>query len=129
MYDSIIQFIENDIKEIEKNVKSLLDREKDAADLSNDVHECVLMLGCRLISEIYEQIDEEIFRSLVRKNKYYVEQKDMLRSLVDVMGTLSFKRRGYVPKRGGEYIYLLDLIMGFDDNQKVTMAAAAKISI
>ncbi len=53
----------------------------------------------------------------------------MLRSLVDVMGTLSFKRRGYVPKRGGEYIYLLDLIMGFDDNQKVTMAAAAKISI
>ena len=127
MYDSIIQFIENDIKEIEKNVKSLLDGEKDAADLSNDVHERVLKLGCRLISEIYEQIDEEIVRSLVRKNKYYVEQKDMPRSLVDVMGTLSFKRRGYVPKRGGEYIYLLDLIMGFDDNQKVTIAAAAKI--
>ncbi len=127
MYDSIIQFIENDIKEIEKNVRSLLDGEKDAADLSNDVHERVLKLGCRLISEIYEQIDEEIFKSLVRKNKYYVEQKDMPRSLVDVMGTISFKRRGYVPKQGGEYIYLLDLIMGFDDNQKVTMAAAAKI--
>ena len=76
MYDSIIQFIENDIKEIEKNVKSLLDGEKDAADLSNDVHERVLKLGCRLISEIYEQIDEEIFRSLVRKNKYYVVQRD-----------------------------------------------------
>lgn len=127
MYDSIIQFIENDIKEIEKNVRSLLDGEKDAADLSNDVHERVLKLGCRLISEIYEQIDEEIFKSLVRKNRYYVEQKNMPRSLVDVMGTISFKRRGYVPKQGGEYIYLLDLIMGFDDNQKVTMAAAAKI--
>ena len=127
MYNSILQFIENDIKEIEKNVRSLLDGEKDAADLSNDVHERVLRLGCRLISEIYEQIDEEIFKSLVRKNKYYVEQKDMPRSLVDVMGTISFKRRGYVPKHGGEYIYLLDLIMGFDDNQKVTMAAAAKI--
>lgn len=127
MYNSILQFIENDIKEIEKNVRSLLNGEKDAADLSNDVHERVLRLGCRLISEIYEQIDEEIFKSLVRKNKYYVEQKDMPRSLVDVMGTISFKRRGYVPKHGGEYIYLLDLIMGFDDNQKVTMAAAAKI--
>ena len=127
MYNSILQFIENDIKEIEKNVRSLLDGEKDAADLSNDVHERVLRLGCRLISEIYEQIDEEIFKSLVRKNKYYVDQKDMPRSLVDVMGTISFKRRGYVPKHGGEYIYLLDLIMGFDDNQKVTMAAAAKI--
>ena len=69
MYDSIIQFIENDIKEIEKNVKSLLDGEKDAADLSNDVHERVLKLGCRLISEIYEQIDEEIFRSLEGKQR------------------------------------------------------------
>ncbi len=127
MYDSIIHFIENDIKEIEKNVRSLLDGEKDAADLSNDVHERVLKLGCKLISEIYEQIDEEIFRSFVRKGKYYAEQKDMPRSLVDVMGTISFKRRGYVPKQGGEYIYLLDMIMGFDDNQKVTMAAAAKI--
>ncbi|WP_035797607.1 hypothetical protein, partial [Butyrivibrio sp. MB2005] len=84
MYNSILQFIQNDIKEIEKNVRSLLDGEKDAADLSNDVHERVLKLGCRLISEIYEQIDEEIFKSLVRKNKYYVEQKDMPRSLVDV---------------------------------------------
>jgi hypothetical protein len=45
MYDSIIQFIENDIKEIEKNVKSLLDGEKDATDLSNDVNERVLKLG------------------------------------------------------------------------------------
>lgn len=127
MYNSIVQFIENDIKEIEIIVKNLLDGENDAADLSNDIHKRVLNLGCRLVSEIYEQIDEEIFKSLVRKNKYYAEQKDMPRSIVDVMGTVSFKRRGYVPKQGGEYIYLLDLIMGLDDNQKVSMAAAAKI--
>lgn len=127
MYNSILQFIQNDIKDIENLVKDIFDGKKDAADLSHEVHKKVLTLGCRLVSEIYEQIDEEIFKSLVRKNRYYVEQKDMPRSLVDVMGTLSFKRRGYVPKSGGEYIYLLDLLMGFEDNQKITMAAAAKI--
>ena len=127
MYNSILQFIQNDIKEIEENVREILDGTKDAADLSNDIHERVLKLGSRIVGEIYEQIDEEIFKSLVRKEKYYVEQKDMPRSLVDVMGTVSFKRRGYVPKNGGEYIYLLDMLMGFDDNQKVTMAAAARI--
>ncbi|MCR4997220.1 MAG: ISLre2 family transposase [Butyrivibrio sp.] len=127
MYNSILQFIQNDIKEIEENVREILDGTKDAADLSNDIHERVLKLGSRIVGEIYEQIDEEIFKSLVRKEKYYVEQKDMPRSLVDVMGTVSFKRRGYVPKNGGEYIYLLDMLMGFDDNQKVTLAAAAKI--
>ena len=127
MYNSILQFIENDIKEIETIVKEILDGQKDSADLSNEVHKRVLNMGSRLVSEIYEKIDDEIFNSLVRKKKYYVEQKDMPRSLVDVMGNLSFKRRGYVPKAGGEYIYLLDLIMGFDDNDKITMAAAAKV--
>ena len=67
MYNSILQFIENDIKEIEEIVKELLDGSKDAADLSNEVHERVLKLGCRLVGEIYEKIDEEIFKSLVRK--------------------------------------------------------------
>lgn len=127
MYNSILQFISEDIKDIEIIIRGILDGDKDVADLSNEVHERVLKMGSRLVSEIYEKIDEEIFKSLVRKGKYYVEQKDMPRSLVDVMGTLNFKRRGYVPKKGGEYIYLLDLILGFDDNQKITMAAAAKI--
>ncbi len=101
MYDSILQFIQDDIKEIEKNVREILDDTKDAADLSNDIHERVLKLGCRIVGEIYEQIDEEIFKSLVRKEKYYVEQKNMTRSLVDVMGTVSFKRRGYVQRMAG----------------------------
>jgi len=127
MYNSILQFTQNDIYKIEASVRDLLDGKKDAADLSNEIHARVLNLGRRLVSEIYEQIDDEIFNSFFRKNKYYSEKKDMPRSLVDVMGTLSFKRRGYVPKAGGEYIYLLDMIMGFDDNQKITMAAAAKI--
>ncbi len=73
MYNSILQFIQNDIKEIEIIVKEILDGEKDTADLSQEVHKRVLNLGCRLVSEIYEQIDEEIFKSLVRKNRYYVE--------------------------------------------------------
>ena len=46
MYNSILQFIENDIKEIEIIIRELLDGSKDAADLSNEVHERVLKLGC-----------------------------------------------------------------------------------
>ncbi|WP_026652972.1 hypothetical protein, partial [Butyrivibrio proteoclasticus] len=61
MYNSILQFIQKDIREIELIVKELLDGERDTADLSQEVHKRVLNLGCSLVSEIYEQIDEEIF--------------------------------------------------------------------
>ena len=70
MYNSILQFISEDIKDIEIIIREILDGDKDVADLSNEVHERVLKMGSRLVSEIYEKIDEEIFKSLVRKGKY-----------------------------------------------------------
>lgn len=73
MYNSILQFTQNDIYKIEASVRDLLDGKKDAADLLNEIHARVLNLGRRLISEIYELIDDEIFNSFIRKNKYYLD--------------------------------------------------------
>lgn len=126
MYNSIVDFIRNDIKGIEGNVQKLLDGSIDCAELSMDIQRRLMELGTHMVSEIYELIDKEIFESIVRKKRWYVEHKDESRELVDVMGTLSFKRRGYVPKAGGKNIYLLDEILGFDSHQRVTLAAAAK---
>ena len=77
MYNSILQFIQNDIKEIEKNVREILDGTKDAADLSNDIHERVLKLGSRIVGEIYEQIQSG--RSLTEA---FRDQKDVLPSIM-----------------------------------------------
>ena len=67
MYSSIVRFVEEDLREIEKTVTNLLNGIGDGADLSREVHERVLKMGCRLVSEIYERIDEEIFKSPLRK--------------------------------------------------------------
>lgn len=47
MYNSILHFIENDIREIENLVAAMLKGEKDPHDLSQDIHERVLGLGGR----------------------------------------------------------------------------------
>ena len=125
MYSSIVRFVEEDLREIEKTVTNLLNGIGDGADLSREVHERVLKMGCRLVSEIYERIDEEIFKSSHRKEKYYVEKKNMPRTIIDSMGTLTFKRRGYVSRDTGEYTYLLDIVVGIDNCQKVSLAAVA----
>lgn len=127
MYESIARFIRNDVHEIEKDIQKLLDGAIDCAELSIDIQKRLETLGASMISEIYELIDEEIFNSLVRKKNWYVEHKDEPRELVDVLGLIRFKRRGYVPKNGGKNIYLLDELLGLDGHQRITLAAASRV--
>ena len=127
MYESILQFATVGIKEIEKNVEKLICGEIDLADLSKDIEKRVLALGNQMVCEYIEAIDQEIFESGIRKKSWYVEHKDEVREIVDVMGTLRFKRRGYVPKSGGEHIYLMDKLLGLDGHQKLTLGAAARV--
>ena len=77
MYNSIADFIRNDVKEIEGIIGKILEGTKDATDLTLDIQQRVERLGSSMIAEIYELLDNEIFESLVRKKRWYVEHKDM----------------------------------------------------
>lgn len=127
MYDSILQFIENDIIKIEKVIEKILIGEADSDDLSEDIHDRVLRFGTNLISEIYEKLDEEIRLSISRKKKWNIEKRNEVKELLDVMGPIKFKRTGYEDKKTGEYIYLLDKILGIDAHQRLTLGSAAQI--
>ena len=69
MYQSILQFIEKDIIEVEKIMGKILTGEKDADDLSQEVVTRMNSLACRWISEMYEKLDDTIRESVARKKK------------------------------------------------------------
>jgi hypothetical protein len=127
MYNSILQFIEKDVKEIENILGQLLTGEKDADDLSKEVVDRVMTLANRWICEMYEKIDEEIRESISREKNWTVEKRNEPKELLDIVGTLHFKRTGYEDKKTGKYIYLLDKILGIEGHQRITLGAAAKI--
>ena len=127
MYQSILQFIEKDIREIEKIVGDLLTGEKDAVDLSREVVDRTMTMANRLICELYEKLDEEIRESVVRKLHWRIERRSEPKELLDIAGTLRFNRTGYEDKRTGKYIYLLDEILGLESHQRLTLGAAARI--
>lgn len=127
MYKSILQFIENDTKEIEKCVENLLDGKNDITELSQQINERTRNLAARLVGEIYETIDEEIRNSMYRKQNWRVEKRNEPKELLDIMGTVRFRRTGYEDKRSGAYVYLLDHILGIDGHQRITLGAAAQI--
>lgn len=41
------------------------------------------------------------------------------------MGKVTFKRTAYYHKHTNEYVYLLDKVLGFESNQKITLRVAA----
>ena len=55
MYNSILHFIEKDIKEIENLLAAMLKGEKEPHDLSQHIHDRMLGLGGSLIAELYEK--------------------------------------------------------------------------
>lgn len=116
MYQSILQFIEKDIREIEKIVGELLTGEKDTDDLSREVVDRTMKMANRLICELYEKLDEEIRESVVRKIHWRIEHRSEPKELLDIAGTLHFNRTGYEDKRTGKYIYLLDEILGLESH-------------
>lgn len=126
MYNTILHFIENDIKEIERVVESLLRSEKDTDDLATTIQEKVVNLGRNLQAEIYEKLDEEIRNSIIRKKKWTIEQRNEEKEILDIMGMVQFCRTGYMNKKTGEYVYLLDKVLGFEGHQRITLGAAAK---
>ena len=127
MYESILQFVEKDIRELEKKVEKILVGEADNDDLAAEIHKRVLNLGKSLQVEIYEKLDEEIRNSISRKKNWNIERRNEPKELLDVMGTIRYNRTGYVRKGTGEYIYLLDHILGIEKHQRITLGSAANI--
>ncbi len=126
MYNSIQHFIEKNIPEIENIIQAVLQGEKESGDLSACVKEKILSLGREMMSEIYEAIDGEIRISVERKKNWDIEHRGRQKTIVDVMGNITYKRTGYRKKGTNEYMYLLDRVLGFEKGQKVTMGAAAQ---
>ena len=106
MYQSILHFIEKDIIEIEKITGLMLKGEKDANELSLEVVNRTMTMANRLIN---------------------IERRNEPKELLDIAGTLRFNRTGYVDKGTGEYIYLLDQILGLEGHQRITLGATSKI--
>ena len=104
MYQSILQFIENDIKEIENFTGDLLKGKSDTDDLSHLVLEKTTDLAAKLIGELYEKIDEEMRDCISRKIRYSIEKRNQPKELLDVMGTIRFHRTGYLDKEASAHV-------------------------
>ena len=125
MYNSIIEFVENDTKKIEKITKEFL-LAGNTLRFEEGLLEAMLELGRNIYQECLESIEQEIRESEFRKQGYYVEHKADKRTLLTIFGNVEIERAYYKSKNSKERVYLLDKYIGLESHDKVSAAALTR---
>ena len=121
MYNSIIDFIENDTTKIKKILEKYLFT-GNTLRFEEDLMHVMIEFGRKIYQECLKEIEENIRQSEVRKKNYYVEHKADRRTLLTTFGNLEIERAYYKPKNGGKSVYLLDKYIGLAPHDKVSLA-------
>ena len=74
MYNSIQCFAENIIKKSGKILENIFNGTSSAVDLTQAIMEELNTLGCNLLAEAYETIDQMLIESPVRLKKWTIEK-------------------------------------------------------
>lgn len=121
MYNSIIDFIENDTTKIKKILEKYLFA-GNMLRFEEDLMHVMIEFGRKIYQECLKEIEENIRQSEFRKKNYYVEHKADRRTLLTTFGNLEIERAYYKPKNGGKSVYLLDKYVGLAPHNKVSLA-------
>lgn len=128
--NTIIQcFLEKIISLEEKSLENL-NNINFLSDLTDDLNKELMNLGKELILEYLMNIEEIIYESEERKEKYISYQKDSLsnkRKLITIFGEIEFSRRYYQEKENKkEKIYLLDKAVGLEEKERMLVNVEEK---
>ena len=125
MYNSIIDFIENDTTKIKKIPEKYLFA-GNTPRFEEDLMHVMIEFGRKIYQECLKEIEENIRQSEFRKKNYYVAYKADRRTLLTTFGNLEIERTYYKPKNGGKSVYLLDKYVGLVPHDKVSLAIKTK---
>lgn len=132
MKEIIQYFNEVCINELLKVSENLYRDPSKFAEYIEELKETLNKLGVEIIKETLEEMDMAIKNSVKRKMNWHVEKKDCEKDLITTLGTVSFIKTLYVSKEKNEdgkfeMCYLLDKVMGFEENQRLTEDAMVKV--
>lgn len=126
MNNSIHQFQENGIKNLNVIFTSYSDDTTKIAEMIHGVADEVTKLGRDMIAEEWESYDELLRNRKDLRKGWYVVRTDET-SLLTSLGEVKYHKTLFKNKATGESCYLLDQIMGIKSHTRMTEDAEARI--
>ena len=126
MINSIRYFEEECINRFEKLeddfMKEPLKMAEYVIGLTAELHN----LGLRMIQESLESMDIMLQKSPIRLKHWVIESHES-KQLITSLGAVSFNKTLFTNKEAGKSEYLLDRILGFEKNERITEDAQANM--
>ena len=118
MVNSVKYFEEVCINKFSEMAAEFAENPNDIASYVKNLTLQLTKLGQVIIQEILEEFDS-IIKECPERKKWYVE-RTVEKSLVTSLCTVSFNKTLYKDKKTGEYVYLLDKVMGMAPHTRIT---------
>ncbi len=119
MYDSILQFMENETPKMEKIISKFLDDETTSlGELVQDLEKSTQKLVKNRITETISILDEKYRESSERKKEYYIDKKCEPNTILTSCGEITYSRTYFKHRESKEYVYLADRAMGITPNMR-----------
>ncbi len=126
MVKSIQQFQTNGIAELEKIFISYAQNLTKVAEMVEGVTTSVINLGLSMIAEEWEMYDQVLRERRALRPDWLIIRRDTVSKLTS-LGEVTYKKTYFKNKFTGERAYLLDRLMGFSQNERLTEDAIARI--
>ena len=102
-----------------------INENKNIYSIENLVNKCQKDVLNHLVDSI-EKLDNDIKESKSRKS-YFNIKGIYKRTITTTQGTITYKRRLYIDKKTGEYLFLVDKLIGIDKYSRLTDEAIKKV--
>ena len=126
MLNSIQQFQEKGLKNLEKTIEKFVVSPTNHADFVHGVTKAVIQLGLDIISETFEGIDDSLRESGLRSRKWHIVKRDET-TLLTSLGNVTYKKTLFKNKETKKGAYLTDRIMGISAHARMTEDAEARL--
>ena len=126
MYNSIQQFNESGIKNLEKTFLKFSQDMTKFAEMIEGVTREIVQLGLNMVAEELEYYDEQLRKNRYMRSDWHIAKRDES-SLITTLGTLRYHKTLFIHKQTGERSYLLDRIMGIAPHTRLSEDAIAKL--
>lgn len=124
LHNSIQQFAEFGINNMEKVVRNFLEDPKNFADLVYGLRDEALNLVLNIISETLSNCDKMLVDSSERKEKWHIVRTDK-KQLITSVGTIIYSKTLFKHKKTGKRVYLLDKQLGIEEHERISEDAEA----
>lgn len=124
----VVRLVESKVLSVVEEILVILEGNSDYRTFEAKLKKELDSLGCEILKEVLEALDQKFHESEDRKSSWEVVRRNDQKEILTPFGRLEFKRSYYRHKQSREYAYLVDKKAGITPHARVGVNLKADLT-